>query len=116
MTEPEEALEQARREATRMRAAGGYPEQARRAEPPEPDATKLWEWAVIDPELENVRSLRRYGAPVTALKRGLLRLLAQYHTELNAQQTRFNVRLLEELRALQSRVEAIERRLDERDR
>jgi hypothetical protein len=116
MTTPEEAIERARREASEMRGQGAYQGDTERAAPPVPSSQRLSEWAVIDPDLRSVRSLRRFGAPLTAVKRGLLRLLAQYHAELTAQQSRFNVKLVDELRALERRVEALERRADERDR
>ena len=71
---------------------------------------KLYEWALLEPDLRDVRSTRRFGAPMTAVKRGLLRLLAQYHAALIAEQTRFNVNLLGYLRRLEERIEALERR------
>lgn len=116
MTEPEQAVEAARAAATSMRAAGAYGEDTLRALPPEATSSKLAEWAVIDPDLRNVRSLRRWGALLTASKRALLRLLAQYHAELTAQQSRFNVRLVEELRALERRLYALERKLEQDER
>jgi hypothetical protein len=112
VTEPEQALEHARAAAATMRAGGAYEEDTRRAAPPDAATARLSEWAVIDPDLRNVRSLRRWGALPTAFKRGLLRLLAQYHAELTAQQSRFNVKLLDELRSLEKRVEALERRIE----
>jgi hypothetical protein len=72
---------------------------------------KLFEWALIEPDVREVRSTRRLGAPITALKRGLLRLLLQYHTSLLAEQTRFNVNLLMHVKRLEDRVEELERRL-----
>ena len=48
-------------------------------------------------------STRRGGAPITGFKRLLLRLLRQYFVELEAQQTRFNIALLERLDALEER-------------
>jgi polyhydroxyalkanoate synthesis regulator phasin len=61
---------------------------------------------MIDPNLDNVRSTRRFGALLTALKRALLQFLDQYHQELIAQQSRFNIALLE-------RVDELERELAE---
>ena len=55
----------------------------------------------VDPEL--VYSSRRLGAPLTFMKRGLMRLLRQYTAELEAQQTRFNLALLGRLRELERR-------------
>ena len=123
MTTPEQALERARAAAAAAREAGDYPVSATRIEPlaeAPPTYARLFEWALIDPDLAHVRSTRRWGAPVTMLKRGLLRLLAQYHAELIAEQTRFNVNLVHHLRALEDRVERLEERVAgperERDR
>jgi hypothetical protein len=112
MTEPEQALEQARAAAASMRARGAYGEPPERVEtaPAGSDTTeRLLQWALIEPDVGEVRSTRRWGAPVTALKRGLLRLLLQYHSSLIAEQTRFNVNLLVHVRRLEERIEALER-------
>ena len=114
MTEPEQALEQARAAAASMRASGAYAEAERllQVEPTGAITTaKLFEWALIEPDLRNVRSTRRWGAPVTTLPRALLRLLAQYHGELIAEQTRFNVNLVGHVRRLEERIEELERQL-----
>jgi hypothetical protein len=112
VTEPEQALEQARAAAASMRATGAYDEDTARAEPPDGTVSrdKLSQWAAIDPDVRAVRSTRPYGAPVTTFKRMLVRLLSQYHAELTSQQTRFNVKILEELERLEQRLEALERR------
>lgn len=118
MTAPEQALERARSEAAAMRAQGAYPpgELAQNAEPAAGATLEnLFEWAMIDPDLREVRSTRKLGAPVTAFKRGLVRLLRQYFAELIAQQTRFNVHSLGHIRRLETRIEELERRLGERD-
>ena len=115
MTEPERALERARGAVASMRAGGAYGEHTQRAAPPNAASARLSEWAVIDPDMRNIRSLRRWGALPTALKRALLRLLAQYHAELTAQQSRFNVKLLDELRSLEKRLEALERRIEQNE-
>lgn len=97
MTRPEEALAAARAEAARRRASGGYDEPAGLEEPaaPErPSLEQLREWALIEVDASLVYSTRRFGGPVTFAKRMLLRLLRQYTTELEAQQTRFNVGVL----------------------
>ena len=110
MTDPEHAVEQARAAAAAMRAQGAYEED--RPEAADEDATSLenlFEWAMIDPDLREVRSTRRLGAPVTLLKRGLVRLLQQYHAELISQQTRFNVHVLGHVRRLETRIEELER-------
>lgn len=112
MTDPERALEQARAAAATMRARGAYGDN-RNAEPgqsaPPTSLEDLFEWAMIDPDLRQVRSTRRLGAPVTLLKLGLVRLLNQYHAELIAQQTRFNVHVLGHVRRLETRIEELER-------
>ena len=111
---PEDAIERARAEAERRRAAGGYlePDGADELDgvitgPVTPE--QLREWALIEVDPALLRSTRRAGAPVTAFKRMLLRLLRQYTTELEAQQTRFNVGVL-------ARLQELEKRLDERER
>lgn len=114
MTTPEDALEQARAAAEEMRAAGAYADDGASAELGPSDALtpgRLFEWALIDPDLRNVRSTRRLGAPITALKRGLLRLLGQYHAELIAEQARFNVNAALYIRRLEERVAQLEAEL-----
>jgi hypothetical protein len=112
MTEPEQALERARAAAASMRERGAYSEDTRRAPPPAGAVTtaQLSQWAAIDPDIGAVRSTRPYGAPLTAAKRVLVRLLSQYHADLISQQTRFNVKVVEELERLERRVEELERR------
>lgn len=108
---PEEALEAARRAATEMRDSGAYREaMPSRLGPPSPETwrVRLPDWASVDPDLSEVRSTRRLGAPITALKRVLLRLLSQYHLMLIAEITRFNVALLGEQRRLERRVAELE--------
>jgi hypothetical protein len=113
MTEPELALEQARASAAAMRAAGAYGEDLSQflIEPPDPLTTeKLLDWALVEPDLSEVRSTRRLGRPITLLKQGLLRLLDQYHAQLIAEQTRLNVNLVLQVRRLENRIEELERR------
>jgi hypothetical protein len=115
LTRPEDALARARAEAERRRAAGGYREDSAAvgeladeiAGPVTLD--QLREWALIEVDTSLVRSTRRGGGPVTAVKRLLLRLLRQYTNELEAQQTRFNVAVL-------ARLEELEQRIAERER
>ena len=115
---PEDAVERARAEAERKRAAGGYREDSEAVRELEDAITgpvtpqQLREWALIDVDTELLRSTRRAGAPVTGVKRLLLRLLRQYTNELEAQQTRFNVGVLARLDELESRIAQLER--DER--
>lgn len=114
MTSPEEAVDEARAAAARMRSRGAYGEQPESAglEPSEAlTPGRLFEWALIDPDVRNVRSTRRLGAPITALKRVVLRLLAQYHAELIAEQARFNVNVALYVRRLEERVAELEREL-----
>ena len=113
---PEEAVERARAEAERKRAAGGYREDETVARELEDAITgpvtpgQLREWALIEVDTTLLRSTRRAGAPVTGLKRLLLRLLRQYTTELESQQTRFNVGVLARLQELEQRIDELERR------
>jgi hypothetical protein len=71
------------------------------------EALQRWALIEVDPE-ETVYSTRRLGAPITALKRGLVRMLRQYLNEATSQQTRFNVHLLAYVAALEDRVAALE--------
>ena len=91
---PEDAIAAARASAESKRAAGGYPADttADAGKPPAgPDLARLREWAIVEVDAELLYSTRKGGAPITWVKRMLLRLLRQYTTELEAQQTRFNV-------------------------
>lgn len=119
MTSPEEAAAVAREAAAR---AGGAPppgEEASRLErgiaPGLPSSEVLQEWAVLDVDPDLIRSTRRMGGPLTALKRGLLRFLRQYTREVEAQQTRFNLAVVARLRELESRWEADRARDGPRD-
>jgi hypothetical protein len=112
VTAPEDAVARAREQAAAMRARGAYADSAPASLPEPSDSIttqKLYEWALIEPDLREVRSTRRFGAPMTALKRGLLRLLQQYHASLIAEQTRFNVSLLAHVKRLEERIEALEK-------
>lgn len=106
-------MERARASAASMRASGAYGEETGGLQlGPEPVTTaKLAEWALIEPDTSVVGSTQRFGAPVTHAKRLLLRLLAQYHAEVLARQARFNVGVVGELRRLEERIDALERRL-----
>ena len=108
---PQDALAAAMAEAERRRAAGGYaePEGQVRIEPLDQGTrAQLLEWALIEPDLTKMRSTRRAGAPITWVKRLLLRGLQQYHNEVTYQQTRFNIHLLRKLLELEERVERLE--------
>ncbi len=114
MTSPEEAIERARDRARRRRAQAGEPsdepgglEASITAERPSLELLSVW--SVIEIDNSDVYSTRRGGAPITALKQVLLRLLGQYHGQLEARQTRFNIALLSHFRDLEERVARLER-------
>jgi hypothetical protein len=101
---PEEAIRAAETAAARKRAGGQYPGLGVGSrELGKPDLVKLREWALIEVDLELVRSTRRGGGPITWFKRLLLRVLRQYTTELEAQQTRFNVAVVAYLESLEKK-------------
>lgn len=105
---PEDVAAEAQRRAAERgegRAEPGGP-----PEPVEADLRdRLTRWAFIDVEPDEVmRSTRRLGAPITALKRGLARLLTQYHREEHGQLTRFNLQLLGYVERLERRVAQLE--------
>lgn len=70
---------------------------------------QLREWALIEVDHDLVYSTRKLGAPITLMKRLLMRLLRQYTVELEAQQTRFNVAVLARLREIEERLDRAER-------
>ena len=104
MTRPEDALERARAAAKPSPPAGDV---ARSLEQDlggdSPSDEVLQEWAVISVDPELVYSSRRFGGPLTFMKRALMRLMRQYNAELEAQQTRFNLGVLGRLRELERR-------------
>jgi hypothetical protein len=115
VTRPEDAAERARAQAAARRAAGGYADVPERGALDEtivegsPSRELLSRWAVIEIEPDEVvYSTRAAGAPITFVKRLLVRLLRQYLVELEARQTRFNIALVERLGALEDRVERLE--------
>ena len=114
MTRPEEALEKASGAAEKGRAEGLYGEPG--PGPLEetfvadaPDIETLAEWAKIEVEPHVLYSVRRFGGPVTGLKRLLLRLLRQYHVEVESQLTRYNIGLLTRVRLIEARLDRLER-------
>ncbi len=110
---PEEALSAAREAAAQARARGGYSDDLARFQveaPERPGIGKLLEWAVIEPDMAQLHSTRRLGAPITALKRALARGMAQYNLQVLAQQTRFNVHMAMEVSLLADRVTRLEER------
>src|SRR5690348_15817532 len=91
---PRDAVATARASADGKRAEGKYPADTTAdsgAPPSGPDLARLREWAIVEVDSELLYSTRTGGAPITWVKRMMLRLLRQYTTELEAQQTRFNV-------------------------
>jgi hypothetical protein len=103
---PERAEDAARAAAERKRREGVYPADtlAPSGKPPAgPDLARLREWAIVEVDAELLYSTRKGGAVITWFKRMLLRLLRQYTTELEAQQTRFNVGVVAYLESLEKR-------------
>ena len=92
---PEEALPEARRRAE----AAGRSEPMPPAPGGTPTLADLREWAVISVDPARIYSTRRAGAPITFVKKLMLRLLRQYTAELEAQQTRFNAAVVAHLEA-----------------
>jgi hypothetical protein len=94
---PEEALERAR-SASFGEDLSGF------AVEPTDDLTidKLTEWAIIETDPALVRSTRWFGAPITWFKRGLRRALRQELGQAYAQQSRFNLMVVQRLEQLES--------------
>ena len=113
MKTPEEALAAARRQAEARRASQPQPGPAQ-LDHDTHDATRqvslkqLTRWAMIEPEELEVYSTRRFGAPITALKRLLIRLMRQYLVQVSAQQSRFNAYVVGHLVAMDERIQALE--------
>ncbi len=110
---PEEALEAARRAAAQARERGAYADDVSGFEIAPTDRVsteQLLEWAVIEPDVDLVRSTRRRGGAITQLKRALLHVLRQYHAQAHAQQTRFNLHAAVRLAELEERLERLEER------
>lgn len=111
---PEEALEAARRAAAEARERGAYGDEGLgrfSIEPTDRVSTEqLLEWAVIEPDVELVRSTRRRGGLITFAKRALLHVLRQYHAQAHAQQTRFNLHAAVRLAELEERLDRLEKR------
>src|SRR3954452_21893947 len=112
MTSPERALEVERERAAEARARGGYADELGGfAIDPVHTVTleHVLEWAVIEPDLSELRSTRRLGARITWVKPALYRLLRLYHGQVLAQQSRFNIQLAVYVGQLNDRVERLER-------
>src|SRR3954465_2736223 len=111
MTSPEQALEIARERAAAARARGGYADDLSKFDLQPVDAVTLehlLEWAVIEPDLSELRSTRRFGAPITWVRRLLYRALRQYHGQVLAQQSLFNIQLAVYVGQLNDRLERLE--------
>ena len=110
MKGPEEALAAARR------AASAHHEDEVSTSAPAPwvtgdpvaSARRLAEWAIIEPDEAEVRSTRRNGRPITALKLLLVRMLRQYMGQVTAQQSRFNAQVAAHVVRLEERVSELE--------
>lgn len=113
---PEDALEVARERAAAARACGAYADDLSgfAIEPTDRVSTEtLMEWAVIEPDDSLMRSTRRLGAPITWLKRLLLRGLQQHFNEITSQESRFHMHLLVHVAELEDRVARLEEELAE---
>lgn len=116
---PEDAVDAARAEVARLRAAGAYGEDqaALQVPPPErPTTEALYEWAVLEPDIELVTSTRRLGAPIRWLKRAMVHLLRQYNGQLTSQQTRMNLHLMARTTELDERLADLQQRLEDLER
>ena len=107
MKEPREALEAARRAAAAAPDAGAEEAQWSLERTPVP-MKQLVEWAIIEPDASDVYSTRRFGQPITAFKRLLIRLLYQYLGQMSAQQSRFNAHIVARVLHLEERVRVLE--------
>ena len=110
---PEDALDAARRAVADARARGAYADDLSGfvVAPTDRITTEqLLEWAVIEPDVDLVRSTRRWGGPITAVKRGLVHVLRQYLGQIVAEQTRFNLHAALRLAELEARIERSEQR------
>lgn len=108
---PEEALERARAARFDDDLSGFVIEPTDRI-----STEQLMEWAVIEPDPDLVYSTRRWGAPITWVKRLLLRALRQYHGQIVAEQTRFNLHVMVYVAELEDRIAALEAERDGRVR
>jgi hypothetical protein len=104
---PEEAIDAARASLESARSEGAYGEDLEdwRIVPPERPSTELLlEWAIIEPDMDLVVSTRRWGAPISWVKRALIHLIRQYTGQLASQQTRLNVHLMGRVGELDDRL------------
>jgi hypothetical protein len=120
MRDPLEALEAARVAAARKRTAADGERTSTAERPPGAEhglvpARRLAEWAIIAPDESLLYSTRRYGRPISALKRFLVRFLRQYLEQVNAQQSRFNAHVAAHVVGLEQRVAALEQAARDRE-
>jgi hypothetical protein len=111
VTTPEDAVEEARTRAAIARAQNAYPDVSEgfAVEPVERvTRDRLLDWGLIESRPEVVRSTRVLGAPITWLKRMLVRLLRQQQEQLSYDQTRFNLNMVVYAHALAERVSELE--------
>ena len=110
-------LERARRAAAEARERGAYAEIPGFEIEPTDQVTpeNLLEWAVPEPDPDLVYSTRKLGAPITWVKRLMLRGLRQYHGQMLSGQARFNLQLTTYVAELEERIAELERRLEEHD-
>ena len=108
----DDVLAEARRRAAEARARGLYADDLSgfAVEPTDRVSTERFlEWAVIEPDLDVIRSTRRFGGPITWVKRLIARALRQYVGDAFAQQTRFNLHVAIRLAELEERLERLEK-------
>lgn len=109
---PEDALPAARAAAAAAKARGEYTQDLSGfaiAPTDRVSVEQLMEWAVIEPDENQMRSTRKLGAPITFAKRMLLRGLRQHFNELTMLQARYNLHLLVRQTELEDRVIALEK-------
>jgi hypothetical protein len=111
MTEPDEALQRARAAAAEGRARGDYeePKPSLDANPSAPvSQERLIEWSLIEPDIERVYSTKRFGGPITFVKRLMIRGMRQYLSEGHAQQSRYNAEATAHILDLEKRIRELE--------
>jgi hypothetical protein len=105
--DPQEALDIARQRA-HDRPASERDDAAWSLERSSVSAPQLAQWAIIDPDRVQLYSTRRFGRPLSALRRLLARMQRQYMSDVAAQQSRFNAQITAYAERLEKRVEALE--------
>jgi hypothetical protein len=105
---PEQALQEARRRAAAQDPSCEELEGLTIEPTDRVGLEQLIEWAVAEPDPDKVRSTRALGAPITALKRGMVHLTRQQTGDLLAQQARFNLHLLTRVAELEERIKRLE--------